>query len=144
HDGYLTLDEMHAMHANRGNAMQSGMQAGHDHEAGASANAAAGKPAMAGMGHDDQMPASGGMHHDMMDDRFKSMDADGDGRLSAAEHAAGAAKMFTTADTNQDGSVSRAEFDAAHASMMGDHMHEEGMHEDKDHDHDRDDQPAHP
>lgn len=47
------------------------------------------------------------------------MDADGDGAISAAEHAAGAAKMFAKADANGDGSVSADEMKAMHAHMMG-------------------------
>ncbi|HSR64943.1 MAG TPA: hypothetical protein VLM17_04975, partial [Xanthomonadaceae bacterium] len=44
----------------------------------------------------------GGMHA-MHDDMFATMDANRDGRISAQEHADGAAKMFTTADANHDG-----------------------------------------
>ena len=46
--------------------------------------------------------------------RFKAMDANGDGRISAAEHAAGARKMFIAMDANRDGQVSAAEMDAVH------------------------------
>ena len=44
---------------------------------------------------------------------FKSMDTDGDGRVSRAEHAAGAKMMFDKMDANHDGVVTAAEMDAA-------------------------------
>jgi len=40
------------------------------------------------------------------------MDANGDGRISRAEHAAGARKMFDKMDANHDGIVTAAEMDA--------------------------------
>jgi EF hand domain-containing protein len=46
----------------------------------------------------------------------KTMDADGDGVVSASEHAAGSTAMFTKMDANQDGSVTAAEMEAAHAA----------------------------
>jgi EF hand len=36
---------------------------------------------------------------------FESMDADGDGRISAGEHAAAARRMFTAMDADRDGTV---------------------------------------
>jgi Ca2+-binding EF-hand superfamily protein len=50
---------------------------------------------------------------------FKSMDKNGDGKISADEHAAGAKRMFDTMDANQDGQVSPAEMDAAHERITG-------------------------
>lgn len=50
---------------------------------------------------------------------FKGMDINGDGRLSADEHAAGARRMFDGADTNKDGRITAAELTAAHEAMMG-------------------------
>jgi hypothetical protein len=47
----------------------------------------------------------------------KTMDADGDGIVSASEHAAGAQAKFGKMDANKDGSVTAAEMDAAHAAM---------------------------
>lgn len=47
----------------------------------------------------------------------KTMDADGDGVVSAAEHATGAKAKFTKMDANADGSVTAAEMDAAHVAM---------------------------
>ena len=51
--------------------------------------------------------------------QFKAMDADGDNRLSPAEHAAGAKKMFDVMDTNKDGKVTSAEMDAAQKKISG-------------------------
>ncbi|MCY7312862.1 MAG: hypothetical protein LH491_04360 [Pseudoxanthomonas sp.] len=42
-------------------------------------------------------------------DMFSQMDTDGDGRLSAQEHAAGAAALFTRTDANRDGKVANDE-----------------------------------
>jgi Ca2+-binding EF-hand superfamily protein len=41
------------------------------------------------------------------------MDANGDGKVSRAEHAAGAKKMLAECDANKDGIVTAAEMDAA-------------------------------
>ena len=51
------------------------------------------------------------------DAHFKAMDANGDGKLSPDEHAAGARKMFDTMDANKDGTVTSAEMDAAHEKV---------------------------
>lgn len=45
---------------------------------------------------------------------FKKMDANGDGKISADEHAAGAKAMFEAMDTNHDGKVTAEEMTAAH------------------------------
>ena len=50
-------------------------------------------------------------------DKFRTMDSNGDGMISAAEHAAGARMMFEQMDADHDGSVSAAEMDAGHARM---------------------------
>ena len=52
---------------------------------------------------------------------FKAMDANNDGKVSRAEHAASALKMFTDADANRDGHVTLAEMEAAHAKKAADH-----------------------
>ena len=49
------------------------------------------------------------------DKHFKKMDANGDGKISRAEHAAGAKQMFAQCDANSDGVVTAAEMDAAMA-----------------------------
>lgn len=53
------------------------------------------------------------------DAHFKAMDANGDGKLSPDEHAAGAKKMFDTMDANKDGTVTSSEMDAAHEKVAG-------------------------
>jgi Ca2+-binding EF-hand superfamily protein len=53
------------------------------------------------------------------DAQFKAMDANGDGRLSPAEHARGAKKMFDMMDANKDGKVTATEMDAAHEKVTG-------------------------
>ena len=50
------------------------------------------------------------------DKHFKMMDANGDGKISRAEHAAGAKKMFAQCDANKDGIVTATEMDAAMAA----------------------------
>jgi Ca2+-binding EF-hand superfamily protein len=54
-----------------------------------------------------------------VDKEFKAMDSNGDGKISADEHAAGAKKMFDTMDANQDGKVTAAEMDAAQEKVTG-------------------------
>jgi hypothetical protein len=50
---------------------------------------------------------------------MSNMDSDGDGKLSADEHAAAARTMFEAMDTDKDGKVSAAEMEAAQSQMMG-------------------------
>jgi Ca2+-binding EF-hand superfamily protein len=47
----------------------------------------------------------------------KMMDTDGDGSISATEHAAGAKQMFQKMDADGDGSVTAKEMDKAHKDM---------------------------
>lgn len=47
--------------------------------------------------------------------RFKMMDANNDGMVSAAEHAAAVTRMFGEMDADGDGTVTAAEMDARHA-----------------------------
>lgn len=51
------------------------------------------------------------------DKHFKMMDTNGDGKISRAEHAAGAKQMFLKCDANHDGVVTAAEMDAAAAAQ---------------------------
>jgi Ca2+-binding EF-hand superfamily protein len=51
------------------------------------------------------------------DDHMKMMDTNGDGKVTATEHADGCRQMFTKMDSNQDGRVTAAEMDAAHPMM---------------------------
>lgn len=50
-------------------------------------------------------------------DPMKTMDANGDGKVTATEHADAAKKMFTKMDADKDGRVTAAEMDAAHPVM---------------------------
>lgn len=50
---------------------------------------------------------------------FTAMDADRDGKVSTAEHAAGAKLMFGKMDGNHDGKVTAAEMTAAHQAITG-------------------------
>lgn len=47
------------------------------------------------------------------------MDTDGDGKVSAAEHAAGAKQRFTRLDADGDGFVTAAEMDTMHEARGG-------------------------
>lgn len=51
-------------------------------------------------------------------EKIKVVDTNGDGMLTAEEHAVGSKMMFDKMDTNKDGLVSKAELDAGHAKMM--------------------------
>ena len=48
-------------------------------------------------------------------DMFKTMDADGDGKVTRAEHAAAAKSKFAEIDADQDGAIVAAEMVAAHS-----------------------------
>lgn len=63
-------------------------------------------------------------------DMFNKIDANGDGRISAAEHDAHARTMFTTADANRDGAVTADEMRDAMRTHMGMRM---GMRDGADH-----------
>jgi Ca2+-binding EF-hand superfamily protein len=61
------------------------------------------------------------------DASFEGMDDNGDGRVSAREHAAAAKRMFETMDRNDDGKVSAAEMDAAQPKVTGRRARKGGM-----------------
>ena len=67
--------------------------------------------------------AGGDKHHDKM----AGMDADGDGKVTQAEHAAGAKAMFSKLDANGDGKVTAAEMDAGHMAMGRADKHDKRM-----------------
>jgi hypothetical protein len=50
---------------------------------------------------------------------FPAMDANGDGRVSEAEHHAAVRRMFKTMDRNGDGRVTAAEMQAARPTVSG-------------------------
>jgi len=73
--------------------------------------------------------ASGAWANKDMDDKFKTMDSNGDGMISAAEHASAVTSMFAKMDANGDGNVTAAEMDAG-MDMKHKGMHDKGgMHE---------------
>lgn len=51
------------------------------------------------------------------DNKLSMMDKDGDGQVSAAEHAEGSKMMFSKMDADKDGVVTAEEMDAAHESQ---------------------------
>jgi Ca2+-binding EF-hand superfamily protein len=53
------------------------------------------------------------------DEKFKMMDTNGDGKISADEFAAHAKQMFEKMDADKNGKITAAEMDAAHAQMAG-------------------------
>lgn len=54
-------------------------------------------------------------------EKIKAVDADGDGVLTAQEHAKGSEAMFDKMDTNRDGSLTREEMASGHKAMMKPH-----------------------
>jgi hypothetical protein len=51
-------------------------------------------------------------------DKIKTIDVNGDGAISAAEHEAGSRAMFTKMDADHDGKLSAAELQAGHQGLM--------------------------
>ncbi len=51
-------------------------------------------------------------------EKIKVIDTDGDGILTAEEHAAGSRSMFEKMDTDKDGFLTKDEIAAGHASIM--------------------------
>jgi Ca2+-binding EF-hand superfamily protein len=114
HDGKVTATE----HAAGAKAMFDKMDADHDGKITA-AECDAGHAKMA-----KEEAMEKGEHHEKMHrmsgaDMVKQLDTDGDGTVSAAEHASWSEKMFADADTDHDGSLTMAEMKSAMA-MHGD------------------------
>ncbi len=63
--------------------------------------------------------AGGNDKGDAHDSMFKTMDSNGDGKISADEHTAGAKAMFEKMDANKDGKVTAEEMTAAHEKIAG-------------------------
>jgi Ca2+-binding EF-hand superfamily protein len=78
--------------------------------------AVVGLSGLCGLAISPTVRAHGGADADQM---FQMMDSNGDGKISADEHAAGAKKMFDKMDANKDGRVTAAEMDAAHEQIAG-------------------------
>ena len=51
-------------------------------------------------------------------EKIKVVDTNGDGVLTAEEHAAGSKSMFEKMDTNHDGVLTKTELEAGHEKMM--------------------------
>ena len=69
--------------------------------------------------HMGMTPAKTGKEMKMSStDKIRKMDTDNDGKLSSAEHDAGAQSMFTTMDADSSGSLSQAEMSSAHGKEM--------------------------
>jgi Ca2+-binding EF-hand superfamily protein len=54
-------------------------------------------------------------------EKIKTIDTNGDGALSAEEHANGARTMFGLMDTSKDGTLSKEELTSGHARLMQKH-----------------------
>jgi Ca2+-binding EF-hand superfamily protein len=63
------------------------------------------------------LPAIAGHDEEERDPQFRLMDANGDGRLSRAEYAAGSRSRFAAMDGDHDGLVTAAEMDTHHAQQ---------------------------
>jgi hypothetical protein len=105
-DGVLSAAE----HAAGARAMFSAMDADHDSSVTPREMTAA-QPAIHG-GQAVAAPTS--------EEKIAVVDGDGDGQLSAHEHASGSSRMFTRMDTNRDGRLTPAQFDAGHAGLRRD------------------------
>ena len=68
------------------------------------------------------MTSGAALAHGPGQDKWKSMDTDGNGMVSSAEHAAAATKRFNDMDADHDGFVTATEMDASRAKMGGEHM----------------------
>src|SRR5688500_8588053 len=60
------------------------------------------------------MPLAFAAHDGDQDDKhFKMLDANGDGKVTRAEHASGAKKMYTECDANNDGVVTSTDMETS-------------------------------
>lgn len=105
HDGKVSAAE----HAAGAKAMFEKMDANHDGKVTAAEMTAAHKSITGQEAHKSDMAAA---------DKIKTIDTDGDGVLTADEHAKGSAAMFAKMDTNKDGFLTREEMAAGHAATM--------------------------
>ncbi|HEX6707588.1 MAG TPA: EF-hand domain-containing protein [Albitalea sp.] len=105
HDGKVSADE-HAAGAKR---MFDTMDADHDGKVTAAEMDAAHERISGRKARKGDMSAA---------DKIKVVDRNGDGVLTAEEHAAGSKAMFERMDTDHDGALSKAEFTKGHARML--------------------------
>lgn len=108
HDGKISAAE----HAAGAKAMFEKMDANHDGKVTAAEMTAAHEAITGQAAKKSDMSAA---------DKIKAIDTDGDGVLTADEHAKGAAAMFAKMDTNKDGFLAKEEMAAGHAAMMRKH-----------------------
>jgi len=101
-DGIVTAQEMNAAHKD--------MPTGRSENAATSTDTAGGTSASR-LGGTERKPKSAAS-------KIKEIDSDGDGTISAAEHEAGAKKMFEKMDKDHDGKLSAAELQAGHDKML--------------------------
>ncbi len=119
-DGRLKGDELQHDHGGMHRAdKHAGMAEPHAKQHAKMDKDAASMPAMHHEGMEHQGMAKAGMAHGGMQHAGMAamMDANHDGKLSAAEHTASAASMFVKVDADHDGFVTRAEFDAGMKAM---------------------------
>jgi len=105
HDGKVTRDE----HAAAAKGMFTAMDASKDGRVTAAEMDAAYERVTGHKARTGDMPAA---------EKIKVIDKDGDGVLTADEHAAGSRSMFDAMDTDKDGALTEAELAAGHAKML--------------------------
>jgi len=105
HDGKVSAAE----HASGAKMMFGKMDANHDGKVTAAEMTAAHQAVTGQAPRKSDMPAA---------DKIKAVDADGDGMLTADEHAKGSASMFAKMDADKDGFLSKQEMAAGHAAML--------------------------
>lgn len=104
-DGKVSAEE----HAAGAKAMFATMDANRDGVVSADEMTAAHKAVTGHASKKSDMPAH---------DKIKVVDANGDGKLTSAEHASAADMMFKKMDADQDGFLSKPEMAGGHAEMM--------------------------
>lgn len=105
HDGKVSANE----HAAGAKMMFGKMDANHDGKVTAAEMTAAHQAVTGQAPRKSDMPAA---------DKIKAVDSDGDGILTADEHAKASASMFAKMDADKDGFLSKQEMAAGHAAML--------------------------
>ena len=105
HDGKVSATE----HAAGAKLMFGKMDANHDGKVTAAEMTAAHQAISGQAARKSDMPAA---------DKIKAVDSDGDGVLTAEEHAKASTSIFAKMDTDKDGFLSKQEMAAGHAAMM--------------------------
>jgi Ca2+-binding EF-hand superfamily protein len=105
HDGKISRDE----HAAAAKGMFAAMDASKDGRVTAAEMDAAYERVTGQKAKPGDMPAA---------EKIKVIDKDGDGVLTADEHATGSRSLFDAMDTDKDGALTEAELAAGHAKML--------------------------